>query len=68
MLILQFEEMVVVPLPKAAPLGGLASSKLLSECLAVHPLISLWCRSQIASSAFLVLDGLSSVAAGYLGA
>jgi hypothetical protein len=42
--------MVVVSLPQTAPLGALASSKLLLQCLVVHSLISLWCRSPLASS------------------
>jgi hypothetical protein len=40
-MILQFKVLVVIPPAQTAPLGGLALGKLLSECLAVHPLISL---------------------------
>jgi hypothetical protein len=43
--------LVSISPPQTAPLGGLALGKLLSECLAVHPLISLCSRSPIASSA-----------------
>jgi hypothetical protein len=41
MLIHWFKETVVIPSPQDAPLGGLASGKLPSRCLVVHPLISL---------------------------
>jgi hypothetical protein len=40
-LILRFKVLVVISSPQTAPLGGLASGKLLSQCLAVHPLIFL---------------------------
>jgi hypothetical protein len=62
--ILRLEVLVSVSPPQTTPLGDLASGKLLSQCLAVQPLISLWCPNPITSSAWLLLHGLASMAGG----
>jgi hypothetical protein len=49
---------------KLLPLVALLRGKLLLQCLVIHPLISRWCLSPLASSPWLLLHDLASVASG----
>jgi hypothetical protein len=55
---LLFEVMGSVPPSQPTILGGLALGMPLWKCLVDHPVISRWCRSHLAASAWLLLHGL----------